>query len=183
MNLPNMISILRLLATPGIVWLLMIGEWPGALLLFCLAVASDAADGLIARLFDQRTLLGAYLDPIADKTLLVAIYITLGVQQVLPVWLVLLVVSRDFLLVGGVLLFYTLDQKVEVAPIAMSKINTVTQFALAILVMAVLAFQLDGFELFAAVLTGLTAVTTTISGAIYLLRWGRRFADANGATR
>ena len=182
MNLPNMISILRLVSTPGIVWLLLISEWQGAFLLFCLAGISDAVDGFIARVFDSRTLLGGFLDPIADKTLLVAIYLTLGVQEILPGWLVILVVSRDLMIVGGVLLLYTLDQKLEMAPIPSSKLNTAAQIALAALSIAILAFELSEYDYVVQGLIILTAATAAISGAIYIIEWTRRFTNSEGST-
>ena len=163
MNLPNMISILRLVSTPGIVWLLLISEWQGAFLLFFLAGVSDAVDGFIARVFNMRTLLGGYLDPIADKTLLVAIYVTLGVQEILPGWLVILVVSRDLMIVGGVLLLYTLGKRMEMAPIPSSKLNTAAQIALAALSMAILAFDVSGLAYIVQGLIILTAATTSRS--------------------
>lgn len=174
MNLPNLISMTRLLMVPLIVWLIAIGQWKAAFVLFCAAGLSDALDGLIAKRFNAQTRLGRYLDPIADKSLLIAIFITLGVKGALPVWLVILVVSRDILIVGGVMLLYALDQLFEPRPLLASKFNTVAQIALAALVMADLGFAIPRPDWLLTALTLLTAATVVISGAAYLIDWGRR---------
>src|SRR5688500_12469917 len=90
MNLPNAITIARILAVPVLIWLIVSGEYLLAFWLFVLAGISDGVDGFIAKRFDQRTELGAYLDPIADKLMLVSIYVSLGLLRVLPPWLVIL---------------------------------------------------------------------------------------------
>ena len=140
MNIPNIISLVRLLATPLIVWLVLSGEWTWSFFLFVAAGVSDAIDGFIAKRFNAATKVGAYLDPIADKVLLVAIYVAMGVSGLLPLWLVILVVSRDFLIVGGALLLYTLEFELEIRPIWTSKVNTFMQIGLAGLVLAAHAF-------------------------------------------
>ena len=116
MNLPNALSLGRLLAVPIVVWLLLQEAYVGAFLVFVLAGVSDAVDGYLAKQFGMDTEIGRFLDPIADKTLLVSVYITLGHQEILPVWLVILVVSRDLLIVGGALLAYTMSQPMRPTP-------------------------------------------------------------------
>ena len=93
-----------MIMVPVIVWLILAEQMFAAFIVFALAGISDALDGLIAKQFDLVTPLGTYLDPLADKLLLVSIYITLGIQEVLPSWLVILVVSRDVLIVGAIIL-------------------------------------------------------------------------------
>ena len=108
MTLPNIISLARLLSAPFNVWLILIDQWHLALVVFCLAGLSDAVDGLLAKQFGMQSRLGRYLDPIADKVLLISIFFALGAQQLLPLWLVILVVSRDILIAGGLGLLYLL---------------------------------------------------------------------------
>jgi len=173
MNLPNAISLGRLLAVPITVWLMLYGHWAWALWLFVLAGVSDAIDGWLARKLDARTRLGHYLDPMADKTLLVAVFVVLAIKGAVPVWLVLLVVTRDLLIVGGGLLLYIVGQPMTMDPLPISKLNTVAQIVLAGAVLLELAYGV----LPEPALTGLTAavvVTTLLSGAGYIRALARR---------
>ena len=174
MTLPNMISLARLLSVPFTVWLIMIDQWRMALVIFCLAGLSDAVDGFLAKRFGMESRLGQYLDPIADKTLLVSIFIVLGVQQHLPLWLVILVVSRDILIVGGLFLLFIFDQPSEPRPFLLSKINTAAQIILAATVIATMAFALDPSAVYVHLLILTAAVTTVVSGTEYLIDWWRR---------
>jgi cardiolipin synthase len=176
-NLPNLISLARLLAVPLIVWLMVIGEWRFAFLTFCVAGVSDAVDGFLAKRFNAQSELGRYLDPLADKSLIVAIYVTLGIQGQLPAWLVILVVSRDLLIVGGSMLLYALNLRYTPNPLISSKINTASQIALAAVVLSVLAFDLAHVAVGVDVLVAVTALTTVVSGVDYLFDWGRRFNE------
>ena len=172
MNLPNALSLARLLSVPIIVWLLLVGAYTPAFIVFVLAGLSDTVDGYLAKQFDMHTEIGRYLDPIADKTLLVSIYITLGHQEVLPVWLVILVVSRDLLIVGGALLAYTVSQPRRPTPLFISKINTVLQIGLAATVLGNIAFSV-GAESVIIVLVYAVAASTVMSGALYIRNWLR----------
>ncbi len=172
MNLPNALSLGRLLAVPVIVWLLLGEAYTAAFLVFLLAGASDAVDGYLAKQFGMDTEIGRFLDPIADKTLLVSIYITLGHQGMLPVWLVILVVSRDLLIVGGALLAYAVSQPVRPAPLFISKVNTVLQISLAATVLGDTAFRV-GLTGLVTVLVFAVAASTALSGARYLGNWMR----------
>ena len=174
MTLPNIISLARLLTVPLIVWLILREAWLVAFLAFVLAGLSDAVDGFLAKRFDLATTLGTYLDPIADKVLLVAIYISLGVDGRIALWLVLLVVSRDVLLVGGAVLQFMLDEAIEIAPFFVSKLNTLLQIVLAATVLAGLAFGRADWDGLAQGLEYLVGATTVISGAGYLISWSRR---------
>ncbi len=174
MTLPNMISLARLLSVPFTVWLILIDQWRMALVIFCLAGLSDAVDGFLAKRFGMESRLGQYLDPIADKALLISIFIVLGVQQHLPLWLVILVVSRDILIVGGLFLLFVFDQPYEPRPFLLSKINTATQIILAATVIATLAFALEPTAFYLQLLIPAAAVTTVISGTEYLIDWWRR---------
>jgi cardiolipin synthase len=173
-SIPNFISLARLLTVPIIVWLMLEGQWFWAFLLFCASGVSDAVDGFLAKKFNMQTRLGRFLDPIADKSLLVAIYITLGVQELLPTWLVILVASRDLLIVGGVLLLYALNLSYEPSPLLISKINTAMQIGLAAMILAQLGLPWPQLAPWADWLVVIVAFTTVVSGAGYLVDWSRR---------
>jgi cardiolipin synthase (CMP-forming) len=179
-TLPNLISLSRLLGVPLIVWLLMSDAWGAAFVVFVLAGLSDAVDGFLAKRLGLRSQIGAFLDPVADKTLLVSIYLTLGIRDALPHWLVILVVSRDLLIVGGALMLFLLNHGVSIAPSYISKVNTALQIAFAALVIGRFAFALNGLD-GAIVIAGLiVGASTIISGAGYLIAWARRVAAMEG---
>ena len=172
MNMPNVITILRILAVPLTIWLIISGDYRIAFWIFIAAGISDGVDGFIAKRFDQRTELGAYLDPAADKLLLVSIYITLALLKLVPAWLAILVASRDILIIGGVLLAAMLDHPVHVKPLMLSKINTTAQIILAGGILCALGYGFadSGIWFFGyLVVAGLTSV----SGIMYLLGWVR----------
>src|SRR5258707_560437 len=136
LNLPNMLSLARLLSVPLIVSLILSHQLMLALLFFALAGVSDALDGFIARVFKSRTTLGAYLDPIADKALLVGVFVALGKTGLIELWVVVLVVFRDCLIIGGILLLFLFKSTVEMKPLMISKINTVFQLIYAFFVLS-----------------------------------------------
>ena len=135
MNIANIITFGRLLSVPVFIWLLVRGSTEAAFWLFLLAALSDAADGIIARQFHLQTTLGEFLDPIADKTLLVSAYVVLGSMDLLPLWIVIPVVSRDALIVGGAILIEKLTRDLRMEPILISKANTVLQLLLVLAAM------------------------------------------------
>ena len=116
-NLPNLISLMRLLLVPLTVWLILSNAYALAFATFLVAGISDGFDGFLARRFDWRTRLGAYLDPLADKALVVSVFVTLGLLKMIPAWLVIMVVSRDALIVGAVVLSRLIDHPVKVRPL------------------------------------------------------------------
>ena len=171
-NLANLITLGRLVAVPVIVWCLIDQRHGTAFWIFVAAGISDGVDGFLAKRCGMETALGRYLDPIADKALLVSIYITLGWQTYVPVWLVLLVVTRDLLIVGAVLLSAAMDFAVEIRPTMVSKLNTVMQIALVVWVLAHFAFGFPPVaDLVRDILVWLVAATTTISWYRYLVIW------------
>jgi cardiolipin synthase (CMP-forming) len=180
-NLPNLISLGRLLATPVNVWLILLGEWTAAFALFALAGLSDAVDGFIAKRFNMATRLGSYLDPLADKAMLMSVYVALGARGELPSWLVILVVSRDVLILGGALLLLALSQRLTIKPLRISKLNTLMQILLAFAALGGLAFAGELWREAAGPLSVLVGATTVASGASYLVEWGRRLADLGDA--
>lgn len=171
--LPNFISLARLLAVPVTVDLLLVGSFQAAFWLFVAAGVSDALDGAIAKHFNVASRVGAFLDPLADKALLVAIYVTLGYLAHVPVWLVILIVFRDLLIIGGAILFHTLTHSLKMEPLLVSKTNTAAQIILAGAVLAELGLgqSLPGLV---HVLIYVVAATTFVSGAAYVIKWGRR---------
>jgi cardiolipin synthase (CMP-forming) len=169
-SLPNAISVLRLLAVPVMVWLIVSDRLDAAFWLFVAAGISDGVDGFIAKRFNAESQLGRYLDPIADKTMLVCIYVTLGLEDKLSSWLVILVVFRDALIVGGALLSQVLDHPLTVRPLYISKVNTVAQIVLAAVVLADIGLLVPELPLVHGI-EFVVGATTAISGAVYLLRW------------
>ncbi len=163
------------MAGPVAVGLILNGLFLWAFWVFVVAGASDAVDGLIAKKFDAESELGRFLDPLADKVLLVCVYVALGQADHLPTWLVILVVFRDALIVGGAILFQTLTGHLTMNPILISKFNTAAQIVLAAIVLGVLGFEADGGWLtLVEAMVYLVAATTFLSGAVYLVRWSRR---------
>ncbi len=170
MYIPNIISVFRIFLVPLVVWLIISNEMQLAFIVFLLAGISDGVDGYIAKRFNWTTELGAYLDPIADKALLVSIYVSLGYYEYLPAWLVIMVVSRDFLIVGAIMLSWMLERPVQMQPLPVSKVNTVGQIVLAALVLFTQAFGL-GFSLLTTVVVWVVGALTVASAAAYLLTW------------
>ncbi len=126
-GIPNILTLIRILLTPLFIIFLIKGLLLAALLVFSLAGVSDGLDGFIARYFNQKTKLGAYLDPIADKLLLVSAYICLGVLEMIPSWLAVIVISRDVLILLGIAIFTIFVVRVEIRPSMVSKLTTVAQ--------------------------------------------------------
>lgn len=185
MNIANLVTLLRLLLAPVVIWLLLEGESSVAFALFLFAGITDAIDGMIAKRFDQRTELGAYLDPVADKVLLVSIFVTLGILHELPAWLVLLVVSRDALIIGGVLLSYTLGRPLIMNPLLISKANTVAQIGLVACILAKMAFVSQADILIDQAITyavWFTAATTAASGGAYIFTWVKAMNASTAGT-
>ncbi len=169
-NIPNFITLGRIMSVPVIFWLLLSGQNKIAFFVFVAAGISDAVDGFLAKRFNWATELGSYLDPLADKLLIVSIFIALGVRGELPLWLVIAVVSRDILIVTAVLLAWLLDQRVRIKPLAVSKANTLLQIVLAATVLADEAFAL-GLDTSRLVLVWITGALTLLSLAAYLRAW------------
>ncbi len=172
-NIPNLITILRFLLVPPVALCILQGAYGWALALFLIAGVSDGIDGFLARHFDWRSELGAILDPLADKTLMIATYVLLGWQGHLPWWIAALVVVRDLVIIGGALAYQLLTRRLEMEPSVISKFNTVVQVALAVLVLGGLAlYPLDTRIVWG--LAALMALTTLVSGIHYVWVWSHR---------
>jgi len=175
-NIPNSLTLMRIVLVPLVVWLIITHEMLAAFLLFLFAGLSDAADGFLAKRYKWDTELGAYLDPIADKALLVSIYVTLGLAGQLPAWLVIAVVSRDILIVGAVVLSWMLSRPLSMHPLLISKANTFSQIVLAGLVLAELGLGLR-LEEIVEILVWVTGTLTIVSAAAYFVAWLRHMAS------
>ncbi len=169
--IPNLLTLLRIAAAPVLVVLLSQRAYGLALTIFLLAGISDGLDGYIAKKYHYETRLGAILDPIADKVLLVSTYVMLTLLDLLPFWLLVAIVFRDLLIIGGYLVLVILHGSVQMRPSIVSKLNTVVQLMLVLVVLAAQAGVLDA-ALLTDILIVVVAITTIMSGAHYVWVWG-----------
>ena len=177
LNIPNLITLSRLMSVPLMIWLIVGERYGVAFWVFVAAGISDALDGFIAKRFDCRTRLGALLDPAADKALLASVYVALDLAGHLPNWLVILVVFRDVTIIGGFVLFQSIAVPRNFDPLYISKVNTLAQIALVGYVLGRLGLGFrDG--MLTDVLVMVTAATTVLSGLSYLVRWARILSGA-----
>lgn len=167
MNLPNLITLARLLMVPLIVWLILLHEEILAFSAFLIASVSDALDGFLARILKERTTLGAYLDPIADKALLVGVYAALGHEHFIPLWVVILVIFRDVLIIGGIILLSMLSKTYKMNPHYISKFNTTIQLIYVIFILMPLPSFLYE-HIVNTTLAWAVGITTILSGAVYV---------------
>lgn len=170
MNLANSLTLARLMLVPVLVYLLHEQAYPAALAVFVVAGLTDAADGYVAKHWNQLTRLGAVLDPIADKALVMAAYVSLAWLGWLPFWLVLVVVSRDVIILLGALLYEYLTGALEMAPTWLSKANTALQliYVTATLLDAALGARWERPEVGLVLVVGLVTVA---SGLQYVVVW------------
>ena len=182
LNLPNTLTLLRILTIPLFLEFLAYHLYLEALVVFAIGGLTDFLDGLAARWMNQQTALGAYLDPVADKLLVITSFIMLGSIGGIPMWLTVVVVARDFLIVIGYGVVYILvDERLHVSPSSIGKWSTTLQ----LLTLALALAWLHDPKLFGAdvlsVFVGLTALATIISGCQYLyqgLVWLQRKAPS-----
>ncbi len=175
LTLPNLITLARLCAVPAAVWLILQGRLDTAFLVFVAAGLSDGLDGWLARVRNARSVIGAMLDPVADKALLVSVYVTLAAVGALPSWLAILVVFRDAMILGGIVFLWALGRPPAIRPLLVSKINTALQILLAGAALAVAGFGLaEGWWMDA--LMAATALATLASGVAYVAQTARRLA-------
>ena len=164
-NVPNILTVLRILVTPLFVIFLIRNQHGYALLVFAFAGVSDGLDGLIARWLNQRSDLGAVLDPIADKLLLTAAYITLGILKDIPGWLAVLVISRDVLIVTGIAVLTFANIPFDIRPSLVSKWTTV--FQILMIGVSLLDIDFSGAQTLQLALGWMTAGMTVLSGLHY----------------
>jgi cardiolipin synthase len=180
LSIPNLITLGRILLVPFVVWAIASGRLQLAFLLFLGAAISDGVDGFLAKRFGMKTELGAYLDPLADKILIVSIYVTLGITHVIPVWIVILVASRDFMIIGAIILSWLVNMPVTIKPHIISKLNTAAQIFYACLVLATHGYNFSVEPLLTLVMV-LVAILTSLSVALYLAQWVRHINSAEAA--
>ncbi len=177
-DIPNLISILRIFLSIPVVWMLLQHNFSIALILFALAGVSDGLDGYLAKHYGWQSRLGGLLDPLADKILLVLSVLSLGWLELLPSWLVFVVILRDLVIITGAFVYNFQVAELDAAPTLLSKFNTVVQI---VLVLAVVLDQglISMPQLLMQGLIFLTLATTILSGSNYVYVWSRRAADHN----
>ncbi len=168
MNLPNLITILRILLIPVFINLLIYGYQGWALTVFLAASLTDSLDGLIARLANQRTRLGTYLDPLADKLLLTASFLTLAILRVIPTWTAVIVVSRDLILILGALILHMTQAQQEISPTFLGKSTTAVQLIYVTLILVMAVIHASTVSLFPILVA--TIGLTILSGLHYIYR-------------
>jgi cardiolipin synthase len=169
MTVPNLITSLRIILVPVFVIYLINDRHTAALVVFIIAGISDGADGLAARLLNQKSELGAYLDPVADKLLLVAAFVVLAVRGYVPPWLTVLVISRDVMILLGVLILSLLGAKFAIRPSILSKVNTCLQLATVFMVLTNEYIRFS--SQFTTVVFWLAGILTVASGLHYMMYW------------
>ncbi len=178
--IPNAICVLRMVLVLPIVVSLLSGNFVMALVLIFIAGFSDGVDGFIAKRFDWRTRLGGILDPLADKLLLVSVFITLTVLQLTPVWLTVIVIGRDLVIIAGATAYNFLIGRVQPEPMLISKVNTGLQLLYILVVIASGAFAWPG-HIVIIIVGASVMVSSIVSGLSYVLRWGSRALAAKAA--
>ena len=181
LNLPNILTLARILITPIFIICLIKGAYQMALLVFTLAGVTDGLDGLLARLLDQKTSLGAFLDPIADKLLLVSAFVTLAVQGAIPAWLTVVVISRDVLIIIGIAILEVNKVAYQIKPSMVSKCTTVAQLATIFLLL--LSIQTSGVEHALLPVYWLTTALSVASGLHYVYLCVQIMPDTENGTR
>lgn len=169
-RLPNFISLARLFSVPLIVWLISSGDMSAAFWVFIAAGISDAVDGFIAKRFNAASTFGSFIDPLADKALLVTCFITLGIEGQISTWLVIIVVFRDILIIGGTILSLPLGRPILLRTLYISKLNTVLQIILVALVLAEGGVIMGNSQVL-LIVESVVAVTTFASGIGYVYRY------------
>ncbi len=171
LNVPNALTLLRIVAIPVFLVLLTDERYTEALIVMGAAVITDAVDGAIARLTNQKTTLGSYLDPLADKMLLLSAFITLAFLNAVPMWLTVLVISRDVVIVVGFFLLFVLTQRaMEIRPSAFGKGATFFQALSVVAVLAHFAKVTALAPLWLTVLFVVTGTVTAVAGLQYMYR-------------
>jgi cardiolipin synthase len=168
--LPNLLTLARIAMVPFLIVLLQDGEYLMSLIVFLVAGITDGLDGYIAKRYDAESELGAILDPLADKALLVSSYIMLSILELIPFWLMVVVVFRDVIIVCGYLIMVLFFGSVEMHPLKISKLNTVLQIVLIVIVLAAAAGASSLLGVL-GVLSYAVLVSSVLSGAAYVYIW------------
>lgn len=172
MNLPNLLTLFRIFLVPLAVWLIAVGAYRAAFWTFLVAGITDGLDGFLARRLNQRTELGGYLDPVADKALLVSIYVALAIVGELPRWLVIMVVFRDLLIIGGLILAWLVGRPMAARPLRVSKATTLAQIVFAAIALCALGYRIE-LAVPREIAAAAVAVLTLLSAVAYVATWMR----------
>jgi cardiolipin synthase len=164
LSIPNIITLGRIILVPIIVWAIASSQMEIAFAIFVVAGVSDAVDGFLAKRFNMASELGALLDPLADKALLVSIYVALGIWGAVPRWIV-----------AAVIVSWLFGKPIPMKPLMVSKLNTVAQVAFAALIMASLGFGFRPMP-YDLILMGFVTVFTLVSVSLYLVEWVRHMS-------
>lgn len=175
-DIPNLISLFRILLVAPLVWAMLGQHYHWVVLLFVVGGLSDALDGYLARRNGWTSRLGSILDPLGDKLMLAAVFLVLGWQGHLPLWLVALIIGRDVVIIAGAIAYHFVVHRYEMAPSRVSKLNTVLQIGLAAAVVVSLALG-PLPQAISMALVWLVAATTLLSGLDYIWVWGRRACE------
>ena len=170
-QIPNLLTLLRIAASPVMVLLLSDRAYEAALWIFLIAGITDGLDGYIAKRFGFQSELGAVLDPIADKLLILSAFVTLGGLGDIPLWLLILVAFRDLLIIGGYLVLRMVEGDVQMQPTPVSKLNTFLQISLVLTILLETTGWLD-LGIFTSLVVAAVTVTSVISGVHYVWYWG-----------
>ncbi len=173
-KIPNILSILRIVLIPLIAWLILFDYFLYALIVTLIIALSDFLDGFIARLLNAQSELGSYLDSVADKAFIISAYMLIGTQNLLPIFLIIIVISRDIIIMGAFGLSLVTNQKLDINPIKISKINTFFQFLLIILVLVKNIGEFDSMNLITYlidIVMYMVIATTVVSLLLYIKKW------------
>lgn len=169
MNIPNFLTLSRIVMVPVIVIYLMSGSYCTALVLLVISGLTDVLDGFLARVLKQQTVLGAYLDPIADKALIISCFVTLAVKKFIPGWLAVVVISRDCIILLGVSVLTMLSVPFKINPVLISKMTTLLQITTVFSVLC--SYCISGGTRYGLIelLFWATAAITILSGLYYMI--------------
>ena len=170
MNIPNFLSLTRIILVPVFVIFLIQDEYYNALIVFVIAGLTDALDGAMARLLNAQTILGAYLDPIADKLLLSASFVTLAILGIIPSWLTVIVISRDFIILLGIAILSLMSVPFEIKPLVIGKATTALQLGTIFFALLHRSITHGLSNNWILALFWLTALFTIASGLVYIIR-------------
>ena len=173
-KIPNILSILRIVLIPLVAWLILFDYFLYALITTIIIAISDFLDGFIARVFNAQSEIGSYLDSIADKAFIISAYMLIGTQDLLPIFVIIIVISRDIIIMGAFCLSFAMNQKLDINPIKISKINTFLQFTLIILVLVNNVGMFDFFYMLNILISFvmyLVIATTVTSLLFYIKQW------------
>ncbi|MFO7599844.1 MAG: CDP-alcohol phosphatidyltransferase family protein [Candidatus Desulfacyla sp.] len=177
MTIPNLITTLRIILVPIFIIYLINERFLEALTVFVIAGLSDGADGLLARLLNQKSRLGSFLDPLADKFLLIAAFVILAAGGFIPPWLTVTVITRDILILLGVLILFLTKQDIAIHPSIISKLTTCLQLVTVFLVLSGNHFHL--FSSIIPIVYIITGIFTIASGLHYMRSWFQMMGEGS----